>query len=110
MPTDAKPQTTLPSSRLSALSAVKKMRACLADPTLAGERATAHLDLARPRRGVWIETWSKLPGLMRDCASGAYTHALLPGWQYTAAEMRTEMIEDLERYALTGEQPKVATR
>ena len=47
---------------------------------------------------------------MRDLGTGAYTHVLLPGWQYTDAEMRTEMIEDLERFATTGEQPKVSTR
>lgn len=95
---------------LAAADAVKAMRTFLCDPTTAGERSVAHLDLARPRRGVWIEMWSNLPGLMRDCRTGSYTHALLPGWQYTEAEMRTELVEDLALFAATGAQPKEATR
>ena len=39
-----------------------------------------------------------------------YVHALLPKWEYTVAEMRTEMLDDLEHLAATGEQPKAATR
>lgn len=39
-----------------------------------------------------------------------YSHVLLPGWEHTPAELRTEMIVDLERFAETGELPKVATR
>ena len=69
-----------------------------------------HVDLARPRRGVWLATWPNLPGLMLDLGKRTYTHELLPGWEYTPAEMRTEMVDDLERFAETGEQPKVATR
>lgn len=42
--------------------------------------------------------------------SHIYTHALLPNWEYTISEMRTEMIDDLEHLAATGERPKVATR
>lgn len=95
---------------LAAAEAVKSIRTAIADPTRAGERSTAHIDFSRPRRGMWIEMWTNLPGLMRDCSTGAYTHTLLPGWKYTTAEMRTEMLEDLERFALTGEQPKEATR
>ena len=90
--------------------AARTMRAWLADPALGGERSVAHLDLARPRRGVWLEMWSNLPGLTRDLGSHAWSHTLLPGWQYTDAEMRTEMIDDLEHFAATGEQPKAATR
>lgn len=66
--------------------------------------------MARPRRGVWLAMWSNLPGLALDCGRRCYSHSLLPGWEYTIAEMRTEMIDDLEHFARTGEQPKIATR
>lgn len=69
-----------------------------------------HLDLARPRRGVWLAMWANLPGLMNDCGSLSWSHVLLPGWTYTLAEMRTEMLDDLEHFAVSGEQPKTATR
>lgn len=59
---------------------------------------------------MWVTIWSGLPGLMLDAGRRRYSHTLLPGWEYTVAEMRTEMIEDLERLADTGERPKVATR
>lgn len=101
---------TPPVDGQQAAEAARALRAIVADPATAGERTVAHFDLARPRRGVWVEMWSNLPGLMRDCRSGQYTHVLLPGWQYTAYEVRSEMIEDLEHLALTGEQPKTATR
>ena len=97
-------------TRSRAAESAKAIRAWIANPLTAGDRTTAHIDMARPRRGLWVEMWTGLPGLMRDCSTGAYTHALLPGWQYTVGEMKTEMIEDLERFAETGEQPKVATR
>lgn len=95
---------------LEASAAAEAIRASIADPTQAGERTTAHLLLGRPRRCMWVEMWSKLPGLMRNCGAGTYTHTLLPGWQYTQAEMRTEMLDDLEHFAKTDEQPKEATR
>ena len=66
--------------------------------------------MARPRRGVWLATWPNLPGLTLDCGRRVYTRTLLPKWEYTVAEMRTEMLDDLEYLAETGEQPKVATR
>jgi hypothetical protein len=96
--------------RLRAAAAAAAIRAALADPVAAGERGTLHVDMARPRRGVWFKTWANLPGLFCDPARKTYTHALLPGWEYTVAEMRGEMIEDLERLAATGEQPTKATR
>jgi hypothetical protein len=97
-------------AREQAKQSATAIRSAIADPTIAGEPAVAHLLLARPRRGVWIKTWSNLPGLMLDVRGRHFTHALLPGWQYTPGEMRTEMLEDLERFAVTGEQPKEATR
>jgi hypothetical protein len=98
--------------REDARRAASALRAALADPSTAGERGIVHLLLARPRRGAWVRTWSNLPGLFLDIGSHTYTytHVLLPGWQYTPAEMRSEMIDDLEHFAETGEQPKVATR
>lgn len=96
--------------RAQAATAVSAIRAWLADSTKGGERGVIHVDFGRPRRGVWFETWSNLPGLMHDLASNAWLHALLPGWQYTAAEMRTEMIDDLAHFAATGEQPTQPTR
>jgi len=99
-----------PPTREAARAAAKAIRAALADPATAGERRVAHVLLARPRRGTWLTAWSNLPGLTLDRRGRSYTHALLPGWQYTPGEMKTEMIEDLERFAETGEQPKESTR
>lgn len=96
--------------REDAREAAKAIRAALADPTSAGERSFAHFLLARPRRGVWLTTWSNLPGLSLNAGKRSYTHVLLPGWQYTPAELCSELIGDLEHFAETGEQPKVATR
>lgn len=96
--------------REDARLAAAAIRAALMDRANAGDRSVVHLHLARPRRGVWLATWSNLPGLILDCGRRSYTHILLPGWEYTPAEMRSEMIDDLDRFAETGEQPKVATR
>lgn len=104
------PITDNPRDRQKAREAAAAIRAAIADPAKAGERSTVHLDLSRPRRGVWLATWANLPGFAFDIGARSYSHALLPGWSYTPREMRTEMLEDLERYADTGEQPKVATR
>jgi hypothetical protein len=93
-----------------ASKAAAAIRAAIADPASAGERRTTHLLMARPRRGVWLAMWANLPGLVLDCGRRRYSHAMLPGWEYTVAEMRTEMIDDLEHFAKTGEQPKIATR
>jgi hypothetical protein len=96
--------------REDARKSAAAIRAAIADPATAGERGTVHIDLSRPRRGVWLTTWTNLPGLMLNASERIYTHCLLPGWEYSPSEMRTEMIEDLESLAATGEQPKVATR
>ena len=96
-------------ARDEARQAAAAIRAALVDPASAGTQGVVHLDLARPRRGVWLKTWSNLPGLHLDIGRRSYTHVLLPGWEYTPSEMRSEMIDDLEHFAATGEQPKVAT-
>lgn len=96
--------------REAAACAASALRAAIADPATAGTPIIAHILLARPRRGMWMKTWSNLPGLMRDIGAGVYSHALLPGWGYTTREMKGEMIEDLERLAATGERPTTATR
>lgn len=96
--------------REQARQSAAAIRAAIADPTTAGQAGVVHIDMSRPRRGLWFKTWSNLPGLMLDIAARQYTHTLLPGWQYTVREMRTEMLEDLDRFADTGEQPTQATR
>jgi hypothetical protein len=96
--------------RVRAAAAAAALRASLADPAAAGKRMVAHFLLARPRRGLWLATWHNLPGLSCDLGRKAYAHALLPGWEYTVRELRTELIEDLERLAEHGERPTEATR
>lgn len=98
------------SARNNARTSARAIRLALMRPATAGERCVAHIDLSRPRRGVWLGTWPNLPGLTLDLGKRSYSHALLPGWEYTPREMRSEMIGDLEHFAETGEQPKVATR
>lgn len=84
------------------------MRAVIADHTLLGEKTMAHVDLANPRRGEWWVMWKGLPGLLR--VNGKYRHVCLPGWEYTRAEIKAEMIPDLERLAEHGIRPTEATR
>lgn len=95
--------------RAEARTAALAIRAAIANRSNAGERSVAHIDMSRPRRGVWLVTWANLPGLCLDAGRRVYSHVLLPGWEYTVAEMKSELIEDLDHFALTGEQPKVAT-
>lgn len=102
--------TDNPRARRQAADAAAGIRAAIADSKAAGERSTMHIDMSRPRRGIWLHTWSNLPGLTLDAGQLLYSHVLLPGWEYTPAELRTELIPDLEHFAETGEQPKVATR
>jgi hypothetical protein len=99
--------------RERAAQAVSALRLAVADPSAAGERQVTFIDWRTPggrRRGTCLTTWENLPGLTLDMGRGAYAHVLLPGWEYDPREMRTEMIEDLERLAKAGERPKVATR
>lgn len=102
--------TDNPRARRQAADAAAAIRRAIAEPSTAGERSTVHIDMSRPRRGVWLATWANLPGLTLDAGRRVYSHVLLPGWEYTPAELRGEMIADLERFAETGERPKVATR
>lgn len=96
--------------REKASAAAIAIRAAIADPSSAGEKSSAHILRSRPLGSSWLTMWSNLPGLMLDHRAREYTHTLLPGWSYTPAEMRTEMLDDLEHFAATGEQPKVVTR
>jgi hypothetical protein len=96
--------------REAARQAAIAIRRALTDPASAGEPMAVHLLLARPRRGTWMIGWANLPGFKLDRGAQRYYHTLLPGWQYTAEEMKTELIADLEHFAATGEQPKEATR
>lgn len=99
-----------PRDRQEAASAARTIRRAIVDPSSAGERSAAHILMSRPRRGVWIFSWANVPGLTLEAGRHLYSHKLLPGWEYTPTEMRTEMLDDLERFAETGELPKVATR
>ena len=96
--------------REQAAAAADALRRTIVDPAAAGVHSVMHVDLCRPRRGVLLSSWSSLPGLIRERPRDVYTHALLPGWEYTRTEVRTEMIDDLEILALTGERPTASSR
>lgn len=72
-----------------------------------GAEQTLHVDYSRPRRAEWITTWANLPGFSR--VNGVYHHACLPGWQYARAEIKLEMIPDLEALAERGVRPTEVT-
>lgn len=95
--------------RADAKAAADALRAAFADSTTMGARSVVHLDLARPRRGEWWETWSNLPGFTR-INGHRFTHSLLPGWEYSRSEIKSEMIPDLDALAERGERPTEATR
>lgn len=95
--------------RAEAKVAAAALRAAIADTSTMGVRSAAHVSLSRPRRGEWWETWSNLPGFTRINGS-RFTHRLLPGWEYTRAEIKAEMIPDLEALAERGVRPTEATR
>mgnify|MGYP000950717750 CR=1 FL=1 len=101
-----------PKDRADAASAAAALKAAIADPSTMGERSVAHLSLSRPRRGEWWTTWANLPGFLRaGRGTGTrYSHALLPGWEYTRREVLSEMIPDLEALAERGVRPTEATR
>ena len=100
-----------PADRVAARAAADALRLAITDPTTMGAEAVVHLDLCRPRRAVWVHTWANLPRLTRThSGSGiAYTHDLLPGWEYARSEIRSEMIPDLEVLAEHGVWPTEAT-
>lgn len=92
--------------RAAAAIAARALRAVIADHTKLGERSVLHIDYSR-RRSEWIERWSGVPGFAR--VNGRYQHDLLPGWEYRRAEIRAEMIPDLEALAERGVRPTEAT-
>lgn len=93
--------------RAAAARSAQAMLAAIEDPALRGKAQTMHVDLSRPRRGEWWTTWTGLPGLVR--INGQFCHVLLPGWRYSRAEVRLELIPDLIRLAEHGERPTDAT-
>ncbi|MFK5600203.1 hypothetical protein ACFZ8E_24870 [Methylobacterium sp. HMF5984] len=96
--------------RQRAREAAVALRAAIADPSTMGARAVAHVDLVRPRRGEWWETWANLPGFARvNGRRGHYFHTCLPGWTYARSEIVAEMIPDLEALAEQGVRPTEAT-
>lgn len=103
---DVLPPSTAEERRCAG-EAARALRAAVADPSSMGVPSTMHVDLARPRRGEWHTTWSNLPGLVR--VNGRFRHAGLPGWEYARAEVRAEMIPDLEALAERGERPTQAS-
>ncbi len=47
------------------------------------------VDLARPRRGEWWESWANLPGFHRiNGRAGRYIHVLLLAGAYERREIR----------------------
>jgi hypothetical protein len=97
------------SVRADAAAAADALKKAIADSSTMGVRSVAHIDLSRPRRGEWWETWANLPGFTR--INGVrYRHDLLPGWEYERSELRTELIPDLEALAEHGVLPTEATR
>ena len=92
--------------RERARQAAEAMRKVIAREMPAGERGVVHIDFTR-RRSAWLVTWSNLPGLYWE--AGHFSHQCLPGWRYTRAEVRAEMIPDLEALAEHGIRPTEAT-
>ena len=96
--------------RRRAGEAARALREAIADPAMMGAKSVMHVDLARPRRGEWWESWANLPGFHRiNGKAGRYIHALLPGWTYARSEIVAEMIPDLEALAEHGVRPTEAT-
>ena len=93
--------------REAAAIAAEALAAALADPVTRGERIVAFLDFSNPRRGECHVTWSNLPGFRQ--VNDRYSHACLPGWEYTKAEIAAEMIPDLRALAEHGVRPCLPT-
>ncbi|KQS75482.1 hypothetical protein ASG32_27345 [Methylobacterium sp. Leaf361] len=92
--------------RRRAGEAARALREAIADPSTMGAKTAAHVDLARPRRGEWWESWANLAGFHRiNGKAGRYIHALLPRWSFARAEIVAEMIPDLEALAERGVRP-----
>jgi len=86
--------------RADAAIAARALAAAIADPSTRGQSSVMFLDLSRPRRGERHITWSNLPGFLQ--VNDRYSHACLPGWEYTRAEIALEMIPDLRALAEHG--------
>lgn len=93
--------------RADAAIAARALAAAIADPSTRGERSVAFLNLGRPRRGERLITWANLPGFVQ--VADRFSHACLPGWEYTKAEVELEMIPDLRALAELGVRPAAAT-
>ena len=89
--------------REAAAIAAEALTAALADPATRGVPSVMHLDFSNPRRGECHITWSNLPGFLQ--VNDRYSHACLPGWEYTKAEIALEMIPDLRALAEHGVRP-----
>ncbi|MCJ2051668.1 hypothetical protein [Methylobacterium sp. J-070] len=94
--------------REAAAIAVEALTAALADPTMMGQRSVAFLDFSNPRRGECHITWANLPGFFQ--VNDRYSHACLPGWEYTKAEIAAEMIPDLQALAVHAVRPCLPTK
>lgn len=84
--------------REAAAIAAEALIAALADPTTRGVPSVMVLDLGRPRRGE-----------RHIQVNDRYSHACLPGWEYTKAEIALEMIPDLQALAEHGVRPCLPT-
>jgi hypothetical protein len=93
--------------RADAAIAARVLAAAISDPVTAGRSSVMFLTLGRPRRGERHITWSNLPGFLK--VNDRYSHACLPGWEYTKAEVEAEMIPDLRALAEHGVRPCLPT-
>ncbi|WP_267422749.1 hypothetical protein [Methylobacterium sp. GC_Met_2] len=93
--------------REAAAIAAEALAGALADPNTRGVPSVMHLDFSNPRRGECHITWSKLPGFLQ--VNERYSHACLPGWEYTKVEIALEMIPDLRALAEHGVRPFLPT-
>lgn len=93
--------------RATAGAAAQALLRVIRYPSTLGQKTVAHIDLARPRRGEWHETWAGLPGFRR--VNGKYRHDCLPGWVYARHQIKTEMIPDLVALAERGVRPTEET-
>jgi hypothetical protein len=93
--------------RAAAARSARALRGVTERSEALGEPSVMHVDYSRQRRSEWIMTWANLPGFRR--VNGHFQHDLLPGWQYTRAEVRSELIPDLEALAERGVRPTEIT-
>jgi hypothetical protein len=98
-----------PEERAEARAFLPLLRYFIANPDACGKATIAHIDMTRPRRGLWLKTWATLPGFSLIVGDG-YQHRLLPGWVYLDTELADEMLPDLEALAERGVRPTEATR